>query len=204
LAGEGIRTNIAKRSFHRVRLHRVTFTVNAGATFRLGASGGGNATGIFNLDGGTLATASGLIGPGGTNNTGTFNFNGGTLQGTANNLTLLGTDLTAVNIRTNGATVSVGTGLNNTISANLLDGGGNGGLTKTGAGNLILSGATGVRINGSFGFGVTPTAVATGYTTFSNLAPDKSCNANATTVDELADILGTLIEDLKAKGIISA
>jgi hypothetical protein len=78
------------------------------------------------------------------------------------------------------------------------------GTVNCGDGNLILSGATGVRINGSFGFGVTPTAVATGYTTFSNLTPDKSCNANATTVDELADILGTLIEDLKAKGIISA
>jgi autotransporter-associated beta strand protein len=36
--------------------------------------------------------------------------------------------------------VNVGAGLTNTISANLLDGGGNGGLTKTGAGTLTLSG----------------------------------------------------------------
>jgi len=117
-------------------------TVNSGATFRLGAyNTASDATGIFNLNGGTLATAVGVTGPSGSNNTGTFNFNGGTLQATANNLTLLGTGLTAVNIRTNGATVDVGSGLTATISANLLDGGGNGGLTKTSAGTLILSGA---------------------------------------------------------------
>lgn len=47
-------------------------------------------------------------------------------------------------------------------------------------------------------------APQTGYTTFTNLASDRTCDANATTVEELADILGTLIEDLKANGIISA
>jgi hypothetical protein len=75
---------------------------------------------------------------------------------------------------------------------------------ESGTGAMILTGASGVRINGSFGFGATPSAVTTGYTTFTNLTTDRTCNANATTVDELADILGTLIEDLKAKGIISA
>lgn len=53
-------------------------------------------------------------------------------------------------------------------------------------------------------YGTTPTTRATGYTTFANLTTDRTCNANATTVAELADILGTLIEDLKATGIISA
>jgi len=75
---------------------------------------------------------------------------------------------------------------------------------ESGTGAMILTGASGVRINGSFGFGVTPSAVETGWTTFTNLTTDRSCNANATTVDELADILGTLIEALKAKGVISA
>jgi hypothetical protein len=75
---------------------------------------------------------------------------------------------------------------------------------ESGTGAMILTGASGVRINGSFGFGVTPSAVEAGWTTFTNLTTDRSCNANATTVDELADILGTLIEALKAKGVISA
>ncbi|NBP27903.1 MAG: hypothetical protein EBU74_09915, partial [Betaproteobacteria bacterium] len=100
-------------------LNSGTVTVNSGATFRLGAyNTASDATGIFNLNGGTLATAVGVTGPSGSNNTGTFNFNGGTLQATANNMTLLGTGLTAVNIRTNGATVDVGSGLTATISAN--------------------------------------------------------------------------------------
>ena len=46
--------------------------------------------------------------------------------------------------------------------------------------------------------------VQTGYTTFANLNTDRTCDADATTVAELADILGTLIEDLKAQGIISS
>jgi len=131
-----------------LNLNAGTFTVTSAVpVIYLGGTGANttNSTGVINLNGGTFVTGTRISKWQGTNNTGnsaTVNFNGGTLQGTANNLTLLGTDLTAVNIRTNGATVSVGTGLNNTISANLLDGGGNGGLTKTGAGNLILSGTS--------------------------------------------------------------
>lgn len=54
-------------------------------------------------------------------------------------------------------------------------------------------------------FKVIPAATPqTGYTTFTNLSTDRTADANATTVEELADILGTLIEDLKATGIISA
>lgn len=36
----------------------------------------------------------------------------------------------------------------------------------------------------------------------SNVTPDRSYNANATTTDELADVLGTLIADLLEVGII--
>jgi hypothetical protein len=77
------------------------------------------------------------------------------------------------------------------------------GTIETGAGVLTLVGAGGVRMNGGFGFGTAPTAVQTGYTTFTNLTTDRTCDADATTVAELADILGTLIVDLKAKGIIA-
>lgn len=62
-----------------------------------------------------------------------------------------------------------------------------------------------VRDDGAFAFAGGTVAVAqTGYTTFTNLVTDRTCNADATTVAELADILGTLIVDLKAKGIIAA
>jgi hypothetical protein len=43
----------------------------------------------------------------------------------------------------------------------------------------------------------------TGWTTFTNLTTDRTCDANATTVEELADILGTLIVALKNKGILA-
>jgi hypothetical protein len=52
--------------------------------------------------------------------------------------------------------------------------------------------------------GATPSAPQTGYTTFSNLSTDRTCDADTVAVAELADIVGTLIVDLKTKGIISA
>ena len=62
-----------------------------------------------------------------------------------------------------------------------------------------------IRDDGGYAFaGGTVGLAQTGYTTFTNLTTDRTCDANATTIDELADILGTLIEDLKTKGIISA
>jgi hypothetical protein len=62
-----------------------------------------------------------------------------------------------------------------------------------------------VRDDGAYAFaGGTVGAAQTGYTTFTNLTTDRTCDANATTVEELADILGTLIVDLKTKGIIAA
>lgn len=52
-------------------------------------------------------------------------------------------------------------------------------------------------------FGNTAIAQVTGYTAFSNLSTDRTCDADSTSVEELADILGTLIEDLKDYGLIS-
>ena len=50
-------------------------------------------------------------------------------------------------------------------------------------------------------FGVTPTARAAAYTV-SNLTTDRTYDANATTLDEIADVLGTLIADLRAYGLV--
>ncbi len=42
----------------------------------------------------------------------------------------------------------------------------------------------------------------TGTYTPTNVSTDRSYDANATTIDELADVLGTLIADLKSIGLI--
>lgn len=44
--------------------------------------------------------------------------------------------------------------------------------------------------------------ISTGWTSFSNLTTVKTCDADATTVAELADIVGTLIENLKTAGML--
>lgn len=51
-------------------------------------------------------------------------------------------------------------------------------------------------------YGVAPTARSAAYTP-TNVTTDRAYDANATTVDELADVLGTLIADLQATGIIA-
>ena len=38
--------------------------------------------------------------------------------------------------------------------------------------------------------------------TMSNVTADRALNANSTSIDELADVLGTLIEDLQTVGVI--
>ena len=42
----------------------------------------------------------------------------------------------------------------------------------------------------------------TAWGTITNVTPDRAYDANATTTDELADVLGTLISDLRTKGVI--
>jgi hypothetical protein len=72
-------------------------------------------------------------------------------------------------------------------------------LQANGSGYLKI-----ITSGGGYGIDVAPSAVQTGYTTPTNLTTDRTFDADSTTVAELADVLGTLIEDLKAKGIISA
>lgn len=93
-----------------------------------------NASGTFNLlANGTLQAA--LIN---RNGAGTFNFDGGTLRATASSPAFL-TGLTAANVLSGGAVVDTA-GQNISIGQSLLDGGGNGGLMKNGAGTLTLAG----------------------------------------------------------------
>jgi hypothetical protein len=50
-------------------------------------------------------------------------------------------------------------------------------------------------------YGVTPTARPSAYT-LTNVTPDRGYDADATTTDELADVLGTVIADLKLQGLL--
>ena len=58
------------------------------------------------------------------------------------------------------------------------------------------------HIGSTFGiFGVTPTTQPPAYTP-TNVTTDRSYDANSTTVNELADVLGTLIADLQSLGVV--
>lgn len=63
------------------------------------------------------------------------------------------------------------------------------------AGNLVHTGS-----NIGF-FGVTVAARASAYTV-TNVTTDRAYDANSTTLDEVADVLGTLIADLKTYGLL--
>jgi hypothetical protein len=81
----------------------------------------------------------------------------------------------------------------------------NGGVLEIGAGATDGSQvALSINSSGQLALGgASPAAQSTGWAV-TNVTPDKVYDANATTTDELADVLGTLITDLIAKGIISA
>jgi autotransporter-associated beta strand protein len=99
----------------------------------------GTATGVINLDGGTLLTTYISKGAG----SGTFNFNGGVLKSAAASETFM-QGLTAANVKSGGARIDSNS-YNITIGQALLHDAGlggtvDGGLTKDGAGALTLSG----------------------------------------------------------------
>lgn len=133
-------------------------TTDAGRLFRVGEDGPGtlnisgsgsvstacnevtigwnaDGNGIVNLNGGTFQ-ARRIIGGSGVS---AFNFNGGTLRAGPNANSDFMTALGSANVLAGGAIIDSGTN-NITIAQSLLDGGGNGGLTKQGSGALYLNG----------------------------------------------------------------
>jgi autotransporter-associated beta strand protein len=95
---------------------------------------GAASSGTVNLDGGLLSVRAITKGSG----TATFNFNGGTLRKSSTSAADL-LNFTSV-VKSGGALIDTN-GVDATISGNLTDGGGNGGLSKLSTGNLTLSGA---------------------------------------------------------------
>jgi autotransporter-associated beta strand protein len=107
---------------------------SSGDAVTLGNTAAGNGT--VNLNGGSLQVRRILAGPG----FGTFNFNGGVLRVGANPNVDFMTGLSSANVLAGGAIIDTGTNSIGIIQA-LVDGGGNGGLTKQGTGALYLNGA---------------------------------------------------------------
>ena len=129
-------------------------TIGNNGVFNTGTSAGnfivGNGSvasikGTINLnDGGTLATARSIVNGATSHAISTFNFNGGTLQATAANANFISNVI--INVRDGGATIDT-TGGSVTIAQPLVhstlsgDAASDGGLTKTGANTLTLTGA---------------------------------------------------------------
>jgi autotransporter-associated beta strand protein len=98
-----------------------------------------NISGTVNLNGGTMTAGIIYKTPSGANGTATFNFNGGTLVAAGSHAPdMFGLD--AVVVESGGAIINTA-GYSITFSNALTDGGGGGGLTKTGLGTLTLLGA---------------------------------------------------------------
>ena len=129
-----------------------TYNLNGGkiVTPLLGLAWAGTATGTFNLNGGTLVTTA-ITGSSGYSHGGSiFNFNGGTLQMAVDSSDLFGIyygdwgyAVDSVTIKTGGGKIDTA-GHNVTINRDLVCAEGassDGGLTKLGAGSLILNGA---------------------------------------------------------------
>lgn len=129
----------------------ISTTGTAGVTSGINLANGTGTTGTFNLNGGTLSTfqinsnylnGSNVLTTGGTSN---FNFAGGTLKAIANNTAFMG-GLSAATVKAGGALVD-SNGFNVTIAQALLHdstlgASPDGGLAKSGAGTLNLSGTS--------------------------------------------------------------
>lgn len=82
-------------------------------------------------------------------------------------------------------------------------------VADTATDTLTMTAGTGITVTGNSATDtVTIASTVTGLTgtaqtyTESNVTTDRSYDANATTLDEIADVLGTLIADLRNRGIV--
>lgn len=131
---------------------------------------------------------------------------------TAYSLRMTASTAHTFNITTNGAgalTLNLG---NSTSTVNLVSSSDwsftSSTLTIGDGNNIVINTTTGTKIGTGatqkIGFwNATPAVQSTGYA-ITNKTSDKTLDCNATSIDELADVLGTLIDDLKTYGILGA
>jgi autotransporter-associated beta strand protein len=162
--------------------------------------------GTVNLNGGSLQVRRIVGGPGAA----TFNFNGGVLRAGPNANADFITGLTSANVLAGGAIIDSGAN-NIAIAQSLVDGGGNGGLTKQGSGALYLDGANGYTgatlvnagtLGGSGVISGPVTISAAGTlapgTAIGTLTINNSLTLNGTTVMEISKDDDVLASDLVA------
>ena len=160
-------------------------------------------TGRINIDGGFVEeltynlhcnNALGTAGNIGCEGGGVFNLSNGTAS-TDDVVVRGGTDNNLFAVDSSADTVQVGSAVTADSAKFFVDG------KASIAQELEINGA--LNHDGStVGFyGVAPVTRAAAYTV-TNLTTDRSYNANATTVAELADVLGTLIADLRLVGLV--
>ncbi len=158
-------------TFTTPTLNMTTSQINGGATSA--------AKSTYSLNGGgTLVTGTVIKGTGGSTGTQTFNFNGGTLQSSASKTTFM-QGLTMANVQAGGAVINTN-GFTDTIGQTLVHdmtsgaAATDGGLTKNGAGTLILLGTntytgsttvtTGTLSGNTASYGTRAVTVASGAT----------------------------------------
>jgi len=109
-------------------------------------------------------------------------------------------ELTLTNAATGNAPILSATGTNTDIGIT---------LTPKGTGRVLVTAA--LEVDGALDhdgstvglYGVTPVAQSTGWAV-TNVTTDKVFNANSTSLDEIADVLGTLITYLISRGDLAA
>ena len=140
-----------------------TLTSASGTGLYVGQVSG--ATGTLNLDSGTVVISGPILSASGAANT--LNLNGGTIQAGANNLTLINTTITNVNVYNGGVTINDSTDTN-TISASLINAAGNGIYPSGGSFAISSGGGSGyigaplVTVSGGSGSGALAIATVSG------------------------------------------
>jgi hypothetical protein len=185
-----------------------TATFDASGAISLDAGAASNFTttaGALTLDGNAGVNIAGNAAEIDLTTTGALDLNSGTFTLDCSTATITATDAISITSGTTDDNLTLATGNNGAgDSGNILIDVG----TATGtAGDVSIAAANAVNLNlGASGtligfYGATAVAQSAAYTP-TNVVTDRAYDADATSIAELADVVGTLIADLQATGLI--